>query len=320
MATLQRPPEAQYALFWHSSPAPIPMNTELVVGDTECVVASLNGATIGVIPPGAHVLHPQSFPFLGPSIDPSSNVTAELWFVRTGHVGGFKFGGPLGAQYDAVAELQVTPRVIGEYSIKVTDAGRFVSGCMGTGFVEIDPIVGWVSSNVMRKVTELFTRLTAETRTVIMSPLLGNRFMDELVPMLGELQSLGLHVQVANYNVSFADEERNALVAAHGAKAAAARRSKVDEMERANAGAAVGASAAVPMVAPPPSPGGPLPYGAAGPAAKSNGGLIVGLGLAGVVVLGGGIATAVHFSRGESNDKSHAPAQSAQHDGKHGKH
>src|ERR1700722_10626928 len=120
MATLQRPTEAKTALFWHAPGERIPVGSALVVGDQECVVASLNGTILGVIATGAHTLAPPSFPFLAPSIDASSTVGAELWFVRTSELHGIQIGGPLSTVRSESENLEVTPRLAGDYSLKVT--------------------------------------------------------------------------------------------------------------------------------------------------------------------------------------------------------
>jgi membrane protease subunit (stomatin/prohibitin family) len=317
MSAIQRPSEAETALFWRAPRAALPIGTPLLVDEKDCVVSTLDGAVLGVIPPGSHSLDPRSFPFLARCIDPSSCVTAELWFVRTTDYRGVKFGGPVGAVYDATAEVQVTPRVMGEYAVKVVDASRFVQGSMA--MTDVHAVLAWVSGIVMRKTKESVGRILQESKSVVDVKLLP-RLTDELTKPLPELESLGVALRmVSNLAINFSEDDTKALKAGLAAKAAAQRARKIAEMEEnARGGGAAGAEVAAPVVASPP---GGAPVGVAGtgvtPARKPKGMLWVGLGLAGVVVIGLIIAIGMHYMNGGSSEKPH-PA--AGHDAKHGKH
>ncbi len=315
MPTIQRPTEAATALFWRAPRAALPVGTPLVVDAKECVVASLDGAILGVIPPGAHTLHPQSFPFLARCVDASSSITAELWFVRTTECAGLEFGGPVGTVYDATTELRVSPRVWGEFSIRVIDPARFVSG--STSMTDVDALFRWVGGIVLNEAKEAIEQIAAQG-TFLMSPVVLARVSEEVTKPSGHLDSVGLAVgRVGNVAINFSDDDQKALKSALAVKAAAKRAEKLAEMaahERAVPAASAGASgsASPPGVASAPTPGGGA---AASPARKSKGMLGIGLGLAGVVVLAFIVAVTIHFMHEGSTDKS-----PASHETKHGKH
>jgi membrane protease subunit (stomatin/prohibitin family) len=313
MATIQRPAESALALFWRSPSGAVPVGTPLVVGEKECVVASRDGAILGVISPGTHSVEPQSFAFLASSVDATSNVTAELWFVQTSPFQGCKFGGSLGIIYDAYAELTVKPKVAFEYSLTLIDAPAFVQWSMT--MKDQDAVLGAVGLIVLRKMIEVVERFIAEKHSVLqlMSPVVGSRLTDELASMQGQLRPLGLAVSIGSYNIILSDEDRDALKKVTAAKSKIQREATIAEIQKAEAASAGGG---VPAIAPPQGPGlsqaGPAPS----PTKKGKGGLVVAIVL-GVVVLSGGVALVVHFTHGESSEK--APA-GAPHDAKHGKH
>jgi membrane protease subunit (stomatin/prohibitin family) len=298
MDPIQRPPSAPSAIFWRQPPGPIPAGTPMLVAPTECVVAVHGGAVVGMITPGSYALHPRTFPFLGPTLDAGSNVTAELWFVFTDDFRGCKFGGPLGRHLDPSLGLEATPLVhTGEYSMKVVDPPSFVQAHMS--MADGATVVNAVSGTVLAKMKELVSRLVAEKHSMLQ---LGNvpRLLEGLNPMLGDLNSVGLSVQVQNVSVAFSDEDRKALIAASAEKAAAGRAARIAEMRGEPAPAA--APGTPPLMAL--APGAAVPR----PASRRNSGLIVG-GLVAVVVLTSIVAAVMH---------AHAPPSAApQHHGKH---
>jgi membrane protease subunit (stomatin/prohibitin family) len=321
--TIERPSEASTALFWRPPADPIPVHTAIVVGDKECVVATLHGAILGVITPGAHSLHPQSFPFLATAVDAGSRVTAELWFVRTSPFQGIPFGGPLGATYDPVAKVKVSPSVVGEYSLTVIDPIRFVTASMSMN--DADAVLAALTGVFLRKMKEVFGQVVAQGHMVV-DPRITKGVTEALPSMLSELEATGVMARLNSFNINVPEEDRKALVAANAAKAKEHRDAMVARMQ---AQAAVGAPAPVvasPMAVPPVAaapvagaPGVAAMQGGAGGAqpGMSKTGLFVGIALAGVILVSGGVALVLHLTQGESHDKAH---DTAQHDSKHGKH
>jgi membrane protease subunit (stomatin/prohibitin family) len=298
MDPIQRPPTAPPALFWRP-PGPIPAGTPIVVAPTEIVVVVFGGAILGIITPGNYPLHPQALPLLGPSLDAGSNVRADLWFVFTSDFRGCKFGGPLGRHIDPSLGLEATPLTTGEYSIKVVDPPSFVRAHMS--MTDGPAVLNAVSMTLLGKMKDLVSRLVAEKHSMLQMANV-QWLLERLGPMLGDLNSVGLSVQVQTLSVSFSDEDRKALVAANAEKAKGMRARKIAEIQAATPAPAA-APGAPPFVAP--VPGGALPP----PARKRSSGLIVG-GLVAVLVLGSIVAVVMHHS--------HAPpGAEPQHHGKH---
>jgi membrane protease subunit (stomatin/prohibitin family) len=293
MDPIQRPASAP-AIFWRQPPGPIPAGTPILVAPSECVVAVLGGAVLGVLAQGSYALHPQALPFLAPSIDAASNVNAELWFVFTDEFRGCKFGGPLTALIDPGTAEQVTPRVLGEYSMKVIDPPAFVKGHLAV--TDGAMVVGAVSGEILRKAKEVVARFVDEGHGVLQLP--GGNIVEKLRATLVELTSVGLAVQIQSLDFSFSDEDRKRLMAANAAKATAMRAAKVAEMQAQQG--ATGPTGAAPALAAAAAPLPPL---------RRNSGLIVG-GLVGVVVLASIAAAVLHHSHTQ-------PSAAPQHHGKH---
>jgi membrane protease subunit (stomatin/prohibitin family) len=268
MATIQRPADSALALFWRSPAGAVPVGTTLVVGEKDCVVASRDGVILGVISPGTHSLEPQSFPFLASSVDASSNVTAELWFVRTSPFQGCKFGGSLGNVYDASVERSVTPRVAFEYSLTVIDAPALVQASMG--MKEQDAVLGAVGNIVLREMRDVCARFVAEKHSVLQ--LVGSRLTDQLAPMQGQLRPLGLAVTVGKYDIILSNEDREALLQVNAARAKIQREAKIAEIQKAQAATAAPAGGGVPAIAPPQGPGSSQAGPAPGAAKRARGG------------------------------------------------
>ena len=219
--TIQRPSDAMGPIFWHAPQAPVPINTPIVVGEHECVVASLDGAILGVIPTGSHWMHPQPFPFLSRCIDPQSNIRAELWFVTTARVEGIKCGGSLGEVLDAQTEVHCSPRAIFGFSVKVTDPLRLVNGVMSQS-MESDGLIEWVKAMVMKKAKETLAHYAMGGGS-----LLGPKLSAELsaeIPKLTDLDVCGLQIAgVGDVMMNFSQDDITALKQASVAKAAAKR-------------------------------------------------------------------------------------------------
>jgi membrane protease subunit (stomatin/prohibitin family) len=298
MDPIQRPPSAPPAIFWRQPPGPIPAGTPILVAPTECVVAVLGGAVVGILAPGSYTLHPGALPFLAPSLDAASNITAELWFVFTGDFRGCKFGGPLETLIDPLTMEQVTPFVTGEYSMKVIDPPAFVKKHIA--ITDGAMVVAAVNGEALSKTREVVARFVGEGHSVLQ--MAGSDTLEKLRAMLGDRTSVGLAVHVQSLTFSFSDEDRKRLIAVTAEMSRAKRAAKIAETEA--QGAARSPTGEAPFVAP--TPGAAV---SPRPPSKRKSGLIVG-GLVGVVVLASLAAVALHHSRAQP---SAAPQQ-------HGKH
>jgi membrane protease subunit (stomatin/prohibitin family) len=213
MPTLQRPSEAATDLFWRAGEPFFPINSQLVVGNDECIVVMLNGAPLGVVPPGSHWLHPQPLPFLGPAIV-GADIRAELWFVKTSDYRGVPFGGPLGHVTDPASGITCNPRVMGECSLKVTDPLKLVSACAGQG-ADPNAFLAWVKGRVTAKIKEVFMSMVMSEGLGVIDPKIPQRLAAAVPGAMGELDSIGLALGgLRDLNVNLSPEDADAMRAA----------------------------------------------------------------------------------------------------------
>jgi membrane protease subunit (stomatin/prohibitin family) len=208
--SIQRSPEASTALLERFENPQPPINSQLTVASDECVVVALNGAVLGVVPPGVHWLHPQPFPFLVPAIVGGNLVQAELWFVKTVTMVGIRFGGALGSVIDTLTQVECTPRAMGTFALTVRDPVRVVQGCMGQG-IDGERLVNWAKGIVTRKLASLLASEVAGGRSVL-GPDLIPAALERLPGEVGELESAGVAAShFGEVMLSFSDEDRTAL-------------------------------------------------------------------------------------------------------------
>jgi membrane protease subunit (stomatin/prohibitin family) len=208
--SIQRSPEASTALLERFENPQPPINSQLTVANDECVVVTLNGAVLGVVPPGVHWLHPQPFPFLVPAIVGGNLVQAELWFVKTVTMVGIRFGGALGCVTDPTTNVECTPRAMGSFALTVRDPVRVVQGCMGQS-IDGEQLVNWAKGIVTRKLASALAIEVEGGRSVLAQDLMP-AVLERLPGELGELESSGLAAtHFGEVMLNFSEEDRTAL-------------------------------------------------------------------------------------------------------------
>jgi membrane protease subunit (stomatin/prohibitin family) len=209
--SIQRSPEAGTALLERFENPQPPLNSQLTVANDECVVVALNGAVLGVVPPGVHWLHPQPFPFLVPAIVGGNLVQAELWFVKTVTLVGIRFGGALSSVTDPVTSITCTPRAMGTFALTARDPVRVIQACMGQNLTDADPLVGWAKQVVTRKLASVLASEVEGGRSILAQDLMA-AVLERLPGELGELESTGLvATHFGEVTLNFSEEDRTAL-------------------------------------------------------------------------------------------------------------
>jgi len=217
---IQRPDDAGGLVHRFENTQP-PINSQLVVNADECVVVASNGAILGVVQPGMHWLHPQPFPFLLPAIVGGNAFETELWFVKTIPMVGIRFGGALSSVLDPGTQIAVSPRTMGDFSLVVRDPSRLVAAMLGQGNGDLDPLLGWVKTLVLRQLGAAIGQEVEEGKGIL-SPGLVPAALDRVAGDLGELESSGLHVtRFGEVMLSFSEADMTALKAAQVAAAKA---------------------------------------------------------------------------------------------------
>src|SRR5579872_926340 len=126
---IARPDDRKALLVYKHPDQTIPNKAQLTVGMDEVAMFFRDGQFVGQVGAGRHTLESSNIPFLNILIDKftGGNVfKAEVWFVTTREVAGFKFGGRIGDVEDPKSGLAIQTMVHGEYSLQVTDPSQAI--------------------------------------------------------------------------------------------------------------------------------------------------------------------------------------------------
>ncbi len=237
-------PDNQKALIVYKHPDQnVPTNAQLTVDSDECAVFFKDGRVVGVIPPGRVTLHSQNIPFLNglvTSFTGGQVFITEIYFVKTTPVRSVPFGGPIGDMLDPLTGEQVQPRIFGEMSVVVVDPVRFVIGYSGQAASgDNDTVLSWIKGVFLNGVkTTLGELCENEGKSLLQAVSLTSQLAAAFVAHAPDLADIGVRIlQVGQFNINFAEEDRQRLVAANAEIAKAQRQVRVRQIGVAGAAA-----------------------------------------------------------------------------------
>lgn len=149
----------------------IPMKAQLTVDSDETALFFRDGAFVGQFAAGRHTLDTSNIPFLGQLVDKftGGNVfIAEVFFVNTREHPMIKFGTSVGDVPDPQTGLRVRLMVHGEFSAKVHDPVRFVTGLVGQRMADNSAFLGWFKSQVQKVIKENIASLIVKQNWPLM--------------------------------------------------------------------------------------------------------------------------------------------------------
>ncbi len=212
--TIQRAQHSAGELAWRFGATTLPINSQLLVNADECVVVQSAGAVLGVITSGSHWLHPQPFPFLESSVV-GPNVHAEVWFVKTATVPGFKFGGQIGVIVEPVSRIGCNLRVSGDFSMVANNPIAIVVTLLSTGAADATPLVQWAASLLLHETKDIVSMVTEVEQLSFLEPEMVRRLSELLPGRLDSLAQAGLQLgEVGALSLSISDEDQSALTSA----------------------------------------------------------------------------------------------------------
>jgi membrane protease subunit (stomatin/prohibitin family) len=238
-----RPDQFKSLIVYKHPDQNIPMNSQLTVDSDECAVFFRDGRVVGVLPPGRVTLQTQNIPFLNglvTSFTGGQVLIAEVYFVKTAPVRSVPFGGPIGDMLDPLTGEQVQPRIFGEMSVVVTDPVRFILGYSGQAAGgDNDSVLGWIRGLFMTGVkTTLGELCETEGKSLLQAVSLTSKLAAAFVAHAPDLNEIGVRIlQVGQFNINFAEEDRQRLVAANAEIAKAQREVRVRQIGVAGAAA-----------------------------------------------------------------------------------
>ncbi len=143
----------------------IPMKSQLTVDSDEVALFFKDGKFVGQFPAGRHTLDSSNIPFLGQLIDKftGGNVfMAEVFFVNIREMPSIKFGTTVGEIPDPQTGLRVRTMVHGDFSVKVFDPPRFVTGLVGQRVADNNSFIGWFKNLVQKTLKDDIAELVVK--------------------------------------------------------------------------------------------------------------------------------------------------------------
>jgi membrane protease subunit (stomatin/prohibitin family) len=131
----------------------IPMKAQLTVDTDEVALFFRDGQYVGQFAAGRHTLDTGNFPFLGKLVDyfTGGNVfIAEVFFVNTREMPSIKFGTTVGDVRDPQTGLRIRLMTHGDFSAKVYDPVKFVTGLVGQRLADNTPFLPWFKNLVQK--------------------------------------------------------------------------------------------------------------------------------------------------------------------------
>ena len=209
-------PEAAKSLpiFKHPDPT-IPMKAQLTVMQDEIAFFFKDGVLVGQLGPGRHTLESSNIPFLDQLVDKFTGGNmwkAEVWFVTMREMAGLKFGGRIGAQEDPKSGVPVETMVYGDYSVKVSDATKFIAFFGTRAMATEDEFSGWFRDQVLKVIRDRIAELLVKKKWPLLDVTSGaytEEIEEEVIAGVKKhLDSYGVDViRLGNFEISIREED-----------------------------------------------------------------------------------------------------------------
>lgn len=216
---IARPDQAKNDLVYKHPDQNIRKGTELTVEADEIALFFRDGTIKGTLGPGRHTLSSDNVPFLGMLIDYATGgnlFISEIYFVTTREVPHVKFGGPIGDLMDPQTQLVVSTTVFGEFSVKVAEAEKFLTGFVGLRKTSNDEILAWFKQLFLRTIKDAVAELIVKKNWALLQVTSG-AFTEEICQEVvaratPAIAKYGLQVvELANFHVSIKEEDAQTL-------------------------------------------------------------------------------------------------------------
>ncbi len=217
---IARPDARKGALVYKHPDPTIPNKAQLTVGTDEVALFFKDGQFIGQIGPGRHTLESSNIMFLNRLIDKFTGgdvFKAEVWFITTREVAGFKFGGRIGDVEDPKSGLAIGTMVHGEFSIQATDPTQVIQFFGQRSFASDDEFSGWFRQQLLKTIRDRIASLLVVKKLPLLdvtSGALTEEIEEEVLQAVNRshLQGYGMRiVRLGNFVVSIKEEDEQTL-------------------------------------------------------------------------------------------------------------
>jgi membrane protease subunit (stomatin/prohibitin family) len=217
---IARPDARKGALVYKHPDPTIPNKAQLTVGTDEVALFFKDGQFIGQIGPGRHTLESSNIMFLNQLIDKFTGgdvFKAEVWFITTREVAGFKFGGRIGDVEDPKSGLAIGTMVHGEFSVQATDPTQVIQFFGQRSWANDDEFSGWFRQQLLKTIRDRIASLLVRQKMPLLdvtSGALTEEIEQEVLGAVNQnhLQGYGMRiVRLGNFVVSIKEEDEQTL-------------------------------------------------------------------------------------------------------------
>ncbi len=244
---IARPDDKKDLLVYKHPDTSIPMYSQLTVDADEAAVFFRDGAIVGVLRSAGvgqrHTLSAQNIPFLSHAVDSltGGNIfVTDLFFVTTRPIYEQQFGGELGVMEDPLLGEMITPRIFGNFAFEITDPAPFIMKFVGLKQAGTnDQVLGWVKGLFMNSVRTVMGQVLVEQQTSMLQLMAMQQSLAErFTQSAPDLNAIGCRiVQVGQFNLNLADEDKARLQEAQSEIGTAKRAARVANIGVAQAAA-----------------------------------------------------------------------------------
>jgi membrane protease subunit (stomatin/prohibitin family) len=197
----------------------VPMKAQLTVDADEVALFFRDGAFVGQFGAGRHTLDSSSIPFLGQLIDKFTGgdvFMAEVFFVNLREMPSIKFGTSVGDVPDPQTGLRVRLMVHGDFSAKVYDPPRFVTGLVGQRMTGNEAFIGWFKGQVQKTIKDDIAELIVKQNWPLMKVTSG-AYTEELekeciTGVREHIESYGVEiVRLGDFTIAMDKEDKARL-------------------------------------------------------------------------------------------------------------
>lgn len=216
---IARPDGTKAQIVWKHPDSTIPMKSQLTVDSDEVAVFFRDGKVIETMQPGRYTLDSSNLPFLSNLVDSftGGNVfQAEVFFINTREHPGIKFGGRIGHVEDPKSGVPVETMVHGEFSFKVIEPVKLITGLVGMGRAESFMVKAWMKEQVLKVLRDSIAELLVKEKWPLLDVTSG-AYTEELEQsvidrMDAHVEDYGIDVvRFGNFVIGIDDEDADNL-------------------------------------------------------------------------------------------------------------
>ncbi len=216
---ISRPEEAKDKVIYRYPEKNVRMLTQLTVDADEVALFVKDGVVQGRLGPGRHQLDTNNIPFLSRFLEKFTGgdlFIAEIFFVSTREFPSLKFGGPIGDVRDPETGLGIGTMVYGDFSIRVTEPEKLVTGLVGLRRADNEEFLGWFKNQVLKVIRDRVAELLVKKRWPLLEVTSGaytEEIEQEVIAgMAPHVDPYGVQiVRLGNFHVSIKEEDEVSL-------------------------------------------------------------------------------------------------------------